>query len=166
MRPFFVVDPCHVYPTLDPARQPRDQRHGLCVLQHDADQPLLARDLKAALPHMAHVPDGLAQCGTYFVAIEDDMIVGACGWTDGPRGAEVRKLAVHPDHLRIGIAGHLLGHVHLSAHDAGHQRIRCAASLNAVPFYAALGYTQTGWVKIDTGHAGAPFDAATMERAL
>ena len=122
--------------------------------------------LKAALPHMAHVPDGLAQCGTYFVAIEDDMIVGACGWTDGPRGAEVRKLAVHPDHLRIGIAGHLLGHVHLSAHDAGHQRIRCAASLNAVPFYAALGYTQTGWVKIDTGHAGAPFDAATMERAL
>ncbi|MDG1863932.1 MAG: GNAT family N-acetyltransferase [Yoonia sp.] len=122
--------------------------------------------LKVALPHMAHVPVGLAQCGTYFVAVQDDIIVGACGWTDGPRGAEVRKLAVHPDHLRKGIARSLLTHVHGSASTAGHERIGSAASLNAVPFYCALGYKQTGWVKIDTGHEDAPFDAATMERPL
>lgn len=118
--------------------------------------------LKLALPHLSHVPDGLVQCGTYFVAVEGDLIVGACGWTDGPRGAEVRKLAVHPDHLRKGIARGLLAHVHASANDAGHERMSCAASLNAVPFYRALGYTATGWVTIDTGHADAPFDAATM----
>lgn len=122
--------------------------------------------LKLTLPHMSHVPDGLVQCGTYFVAIEAGVIVGACGWTDGPRGAEVRKLAVHPDKLRKGIARALLAHVHASASDAGHERISCAASLNAVPFYAALGYTATGWVTIDTGHADAPFDAATMAMDL
>jgi len=122
--------------------------------------------LKVALPHISHVPDGLVQCGTYFVAVEGDVIMGACGWTDGPRGAEVRKLAVHPDHLRKGIARQLLAHVHGAAHAAGHQRISTAASLNAVPFYRALGYADTGWIKIDTGHADAPFDAVTMVRDL
>ncbi len=125
-----------------------------------------AETIKVALPHMAHVPEGLAKCGTYFVAVEDEVIVGACGWTDGPQGAEVRKLAVHPDHLRKGIARRLLGHVHSSANAAGHERIRTSASLNAVPFYAALGYTQTGRIEIDTGLAGTSFDAATMVRDL
>lgn len=118
--------------------------------------------LKVALPHMSHVTDGLVQCGTYFVAVAGDEVVGACGWTDGPRGAEVRKLAVHPSHLRKGIARQLLAHVHASASEAGHERMNCAASLNAVPFYRALGYADTGWIKIDTGHADAPFDAVTM----
>lgn len=122
--------------------------------------------LKLALPHMSHVPDGLVRSGTYLVAVEDDVIFGACGWTDGPRGAELRKLAVHPDHLRQGIARQLLGRVHASAKAAGHERISTVASLNAVPFYRALGYIEKAWIKIDTGHADAPFDAVTMVRDL
>lgn len=122
--------------------------------------------LTLALPHMSHVPDDLAQCGTYFVATERAQIVGACGWTDGLRGAEVRKLAVHPDHLRKGIARRLLAHVHGSASAAGHSHISTTSSLNAVPFYAALGYADVGQTSIDTGHANAPFDAVAMMRDL
>lgn len=120
--------------------------------------------LAAALPHMANVTVGLASCGTYFVAEQDGVIVGAAGWTDGPQGAELRKVAVHPDHIRRGIARALMEHVQASARAAGQAVLHCSASLNAVPFYAALGYVETGRIVIEIGQKDMVFEAVTMHR--
>jgi GNAT superfamily N-acetyltransferase len=91
----------------------------------------------------------LLESGTWFVAVlPDNRIVGCGGWTpDRPDSGEieptlghVRHFATHPDWTGRGIGRAIHDRSRDQALAAGIVRFACYASLNAVPFYTALGF--------------------------
>ena len=85
----------------------------------------------------------LLEQGRYFVAERAGQRVGVGGWS--PDGMErdlawIRYLFVHPDHVRHGIGRRLVAVAEHAAAAAGRPRFEVWSSLNAVPFYGALGY--------------------------
>lgn len=78
--------------------------------------------------------------------------------------AELDKLYVHPDHARCGVGTALMKRVETTAADAGLGTLEIAASLNAVPFYGAMGYEiQDGVMKT---LQGIEFPCAVMDKPL
>ena len=130
-----------------------------------ADYP--ARTITAALPVMARVtPDFIAQA-RYMVWDVDGQIVGGAGWSLCDGGADVRKVAVHPDHLRMGVGRALMAAIEADARSEGqHGDLRCASSLSAVRFYEACGFVRVGVDQIETPLDGVVFDIVLLRKTL
>jgi GNAT superfamily N-acetyltransferase len=85
----------------------------------------------------------LLEEGRYFVAERAGERVGVGGWSPDSLEADlawIRYLFVHPDHVRFGIGRGLVEVAERAAAAAGRSRFEVWSSLNAVPFYRALGY--------------------------
>jgi N-acetylglutamate synthase-like GNAT family acetyltransferase len=105
--------------------------------------------LEAVLPFMTRANPALLQSGQYYVAIADDgRIVGCGGWTREAPGTtqieaglgHLRHFATHPDWLGRGIGRLIYTRCVHQARLAGVRTFECWASLNAEPFYTALGF--------------------------
>lgn len=93
----------------------------------------------------------------FVVALDDDEAVIGCGalhvmWEDL---AEVRTLAVDPNHLRRGVGSKLLQHLIEQARTLGVQRVFC------LTFETGF-FGKHGFVEID----GTPVDHAVFEQLL
>lgn len=113
-----------------------------------------AATLDAVLPLITQANPRLLAAGTYYVAVTAEEIVGCGGWTlerpgDGseegkagdPTTGHIRHFATHPDWTGQGIGRAIYDRCETAARAAGATRFQCYASRNAVPFYAAVGFT-------------------------
>jgi GNAT superfamily N-acetyltransferase len=85
----------------------------------------------------------LLEDGEFFVAEQAGERLGVGGWSPDSLEADVawiRYLFVHPDHIRQGIGRRLVEVAEAAASAARRDRFDVWSSLNAVPFYQALGY--------------------------
>jgi putative acetyltransferase len=85
----------------------------------------------------------LVEDGQFFVAEQAGERLGVGGWS--PDSLEngvawIRYLFVHPDHVRRGIGRRLVEVAEAAALNVGRSRFDVWSSVNAVPFYQALGY--------------------------
>jgi GNAT superfamily N-acetyltransferase len=105
--------------------------------------------LAAALPLMTRANPDLLESGTFYVAqTREGMIIGCGGWTRARPGsgdiepglAHIRHFATHPRHVGRGIGRAIYNRCHSEARIADMVRFECYSSLNAEPFYAAVGF--------------------------
>jgi GNAT superfamily N-acetyltransferase len=112
-----------------------------------ADYPPSA--LVLALPIISRARPELVSSGRYFVALEDERIVGAGGWSaGGPTDAATVRGVGHVRHVvtddrrtRRGIGSAIMAQVIADARVDGFEWLDCLATRTAVPFYAALGFS-------------------------
>ncbi len=123
--------------------------------------------LVTALPIIARARPELVGCGTYYLAECDDALVGAGGWTRqwSPGAAEVRHLVCDDRRVRQGIGRALMARILADAMAAGVTRLGCQATLTAVPFYQAMGFTVIGAIEVPL-RPGIVFPAVAMQRML
>ncbi len=116
--------------------------------------------LAAALPVMTRANRKLLGSGTYYVVqANDDQIVGAGGWTHDRPGtgeltpglAHIRHFATHPNHTGKGIGRTIYDQCQSAARAEGVTEFECYASLNAEPFYAALGFERVRPIEVPMG---------------
>lgn len=84
----------------------------------------------------------LIELGTLHVLVLDGEIV-ACGgwWTDKTRDrASIECIHVDPGFAREGLASRLLAIVEAEVENWGHSEVEVSATLNAMPFFTAMGY--------------------------
>jgi putative acetyltransferase len=84
----------------------------------------------------------------------DGAVIATAGWiavAEEVGTARIRKIFVHPDIARRGVASHLVRDAEARAGAAGHRRIIVRANLNAVPLYLKLGYRTLGEGGMDAG---------------
>lgn len=85
----------------------------------------------------------LLESGTFFVAERDGAIIGVAGWTADSREHDCawgRYVFVEPAAAGRGVGRSLMDEVEASTRAAGRPRLQLWSSLNAVPFYRAIGY--------------------------
>jgi len=130
--------------------------------------------LKQALPLMIRANPSLIASGRYHVALGDaGDIIASGGWSLERPGsgdvvpglAHIRHFAVHPGHLRRGLARAIFERCHMEAAAAGAERFECYASLNAAPFYAALGFQEIGPFPVEL-RPGLIFPSLLMVRPI
>jgi GNAT superfamily N-acetyltransferase len=139
--------------------------------------PLLSADyppsvLVTALPRMARAQPRLLASGRYFVALLDDRVVGAGGWSHEPPGpgaleagtGHVRHVATDARQVRQGVGRAVLRAIEDQARGEGVRRLACLSTKTAEPFYAALGFRRLGPVTLSFG--GVDFPAVGMMRDL
>jgi len=80
---------------------------------------------------------GLLESRQVFVALDDERVVATASLADDV----VRSVFVLPEMQGRGVGKALMRYIEGVARAAGVQLLRVPASLTAVPFYAALGYT-------------------------
>ncbi|MEO8739579.1 MAG: GNAT family N-acetyltransferase [Casimicrobiaceae bacterium] len=133
--------------------------------------PLSTRALQAAYYSPAQIEGALGSVfavdrqliddGTYFVALDGDVIVGCGGWSrrktlyGGDRGraagtdtlldpgrdaARIRAFFVHPQWARRGIGRQVLRACEVAAAAARFRSLELVATLAGEPLYAAAGY--------------------------
>jgi len=100
-------------------------------------------------PDLANVVESFVGVGGDFVVAElDGHLVGMAGYKpNGDGTATVLRVRVHPACRRKGIGAALMGEVERSATHAGFRKLVLDTADNqpeAVAFYKALGYTETG----------------------
>lgn len=126
--------------------------YGQLLKQHYA-----AAILDAALPALLQTAPRLLNSGTFFVAeTGGGEIIAAGGWTQatpfggvGPREiGHMRRVAVHPDHVRRGIGSVLVEHILDNARLTGVERMCCLSTLTAREFYEAHGFSASGDVDL------------------
>ena len=81
-------------------------------------------------------------------------VIATTGWIavpDEAGTARIRKVFVHPDLARRGIASHLIRHAEARAEAAGYGRLIVRANINAVPLYRKLGYRTLREGEMDAG---------------
>lgn len=98
-----------------------------------------------------------------FVAEADGDVVGFAELDAGE--AAVEKVYVHPGHAGDGVGTALLSRVESAAADRGLAELSVVSSLNAVPFYEAVGYEQVGETA-KTVAGDVEFPCAVFERTL
>ena len=108
-----------------------------------------------------HLPAIVAK--DFFVATTDATIVGFSEFD--AVSEEVSAVYVDPAFVRRGIGGRLLDAAEDAARGHGTSRVHLHASLNAVPFYLARGYTLGPYGTIPL-RAGGTLRCAFMHRAL
>ncbi|WP_458094678.1 GNAT family N-acetyltransferase [Roseomonas sp. WA12] len=99
--------------------------------------------LVPAYTTMLHAPDYPPEvlASDIWVAVHDETLLGSGGWLPQPDGtARIRKVFVHPDAARQGLATRLVRAAEDRARAAGHSRFVLRAYLGAVPLYESLGY--------------------------
>lgn len=79
----------------------------------------------------------------FYVAVQQDRVVGTIiAGFDGVRGW-IHRLAVHPQFRRQGLASHLMRHAERGLKEIGCPKINLqvrASNLDVLAFYRALGY--------------------------
>ncbi|NDV02469.1 GNAT family N-acetyltransferase [Pseudoroseicyclus tamaricis] len=107
-----------------------------------------------AVPYISRAQPALVTSGRYYVAEEAGRILGAGGWSGGEAGrGDVRHVAVDASAAGRGIGRALMERSIAAARDAGVTRLNCTATLNAVPFYEAVGFRALGPTSVRLGPA-------------
>ncbi len=128
--------------------------------------------LARALPPMLRANPGLLASGTYYLATTSEGLhVGCGGWTrekPGTTQAEpgighLRHFAVRAGWDGNGIGRRIYRHCETSARAAGITCFEVFATLNATPFYAALGFAKIDDIVVSLG-PGIPFPSVLMRR--
>ncbi|WP_368187007.1 GNAT family N-acetyltransferase [Aestuariibius sp. HNIBRBA575] len=122
---------------------------------------LLAPDYRAdllakALPIISRANPELLSSGTYFVAHQDGQLLGAGGWSRGlpgggaalPDRGNIRHLVTAETVVRQGVGRALMQHILADAKRAGMGWMHCIATLTAVPFYHAMGFSDIGAIDV------------------
>lgn len=129
--------------------------------------------LVTAIPLISQAQPRLLASGTYYVVLEDDVIVGAGGWSramPGRAGEEVGHVGhvrhVVTDHrcVRRGIGRRLMERIFVESEGAGVTRLECYATTMAVPFYASLGFATVGPINVPL-RPGIDLPAVHMRRS-
>ncbi|MBA1145887.1 GNAT family N-acetyltransferase [Ectothiorhodospiraceae bacterium WFHF3C12] len=111
-----------------------------------------AEVLKLALPAMTRANERLLRSGSFYLAEGGGEVIGCGGWTaerpdDGavePGLAHIRHFSTRPDWGRRGVGRRIFEACMAQARGEGIRVFECYASLNAVAFYAALGFRALG----------------------
>ena len=105
--------------------------------------------LAVALPALTTANRALLASGTFYLAENaSGRLVGCGGWTHQRPGtgereegiAHIRHFATHPDWSGRGVGRLIYDHCEGQAREAGVKLFDCYSTLNAQPFYAALGF--------------------------
>ena len=111
------------------------------LLKHDYAPSVLV----TALPIISRAQPKLVTCGTYYGAFDGSDLIGAGGWTfrDGQPGpiARIRHVVTDHNRLREGIGSALMSRVFEESRAGGVRQLTCEATLTAVPFYKANGFS-------------------------
>jgi N-acetylglutamate synthase-like GNAT family acetyltransferase len=138
------------------------------LMKESYDAALLER----VLPAMTKANPVLLSSGTYYVAICDTNIVACGGWTAQkpgtgevvPKLGHIRHLATHPGWVRQGIGKAIYGMCECQAIAAGIDTFEVFASINAFPFYAAIGFDMVRKLEVAMGDGNLPI--ALMTKSL
>jgi GNAT superfamily N-acetyltransferase len=133
------------------------------------DPALLAR----ALPLITRPQPALLASGTYFIAEAEGKPAACGGWTLAAPGtrrvepgiAHIRHFATAPAWTGRGIGRRLYERCESDALAAGVRLFHCFSSVNAEPFYAALGFRRIGAIEVPLGR-GLLFPSIHMSRAI
>lgn len=124
--------------------------------------------LVTALPIIARAQPKLLSCGTYYVVVEERLVLGAGGWTpdrtDRTLG-HIRHVATDDRAVRRGVGRMLMEHCFETARAAGVTRMECWATLTAERFYQACGFETVGPMDV-TLEGGISFPSLRMLRDL
>ena len=113
--------------------------------------------LERALPLMTRANPKLLSSGTYFIARWDgEMAVGCGGWTPERPGTtevepgigHIRHFATRADHTGRGIGRRIFDRCEAQACAERIAIFECYASVNAVPFYTALGFAAVEEIEV------------------
>lgn len=129
--------------------------------------------LRRAIPLITKPNRTLLGSGRYYIAERGDETVGCGGWSfEEPGGtliepgiAHIRHFAVAAAHVRRGAGRALFSRCEADAREHGIRRFKCFSSLNAVKFYAALGFQQCGRINVQMP-AGLTFPSYLMEKQI
>lgn len=124
--------------------------------------------LVTALPVISRARPELMVCGTYYVAEEAGVILGAGGWTPDAKDVafgHVRHVVTDDRALRRGIGRALLERSFDEARNAGVTRLECWSTLTAERFYHSVGFVTVGPMDV-TLAGGIKFPSIRMSRAL
>ena len=124
--------------------------------------------LVSALPLIARAQPDLLVCGTYYVAMEGDVLLGAGGWTPDrklPDLGHIRHVVTDDRALRRGVGRAVLRRCFDDARAAGILRLECWATRTAEAFYQALGFVTLGPIDVPLG-PGILFPSIRMQRDL
>ncbi|MEM7318224.1 MAG: GNAT family N-acetyltransferase [Pseudomonadota bacterium] len=124
--------------------------------------------LVTALPIISRAQPELLGCGTYYVAEEGLVILGAGGWTrDRSRHdlGHIRHVVTDDRALRRGIGRAILSHALETARKQGVAEMICWSTLTAEPFYAAMGFLSEGPMDVAL-QPGISFPAIRMRQRL
>ena len=133
-----------------------------------------AEVLERALPMLTRPNELLLASGRFFLVGEASGRALACGgWSDGSPWpgrsvaghAHIRHFATHPDRTGEGLGRMIFERCLAGARGAGMNALDCYSSLNAEPFYAALGFLPVERVEIPLG-ASLRFPAVLMRREI
>ena len=123
-------------------------------------RPAYGEALSAVLDALVRANPDLLGSGSYYVAESaHGCVVGAGGWTrerpdDGavePSHAHLRHFATHPHWCRRGVARLIYERCEVRAREAGIRCLECYSSLNAVAFYAAVGFESVARIDVPLG---------------
>ena len=130
--------------------------------------------LSTALPVITRAQPALVASGTYWVGERAGQVLAVGGWTQAAPGradavveglGHVRHVAVHPKAGGQGLGRALMGAVMAQARAQGMRRLRAWSTLNAVPFYRALGFEDPQPLSVLLG-GGTVLPSMQLERAL
>lgn len=131
--------------------------------------------LAAALPLMTRANPALLASGTYLAAVSDGGdVVGCGGWNPERPGADatiegglghIRHFGTDPEWARQGVGRAIMATCIETARESGVQRLECLASLNAIKFYSAMGFVETGHRVVLLGGT-IPFPSIEMQRLV
>ncbi|MHA7874064.1 GNAT family N-acetyltransferase [Roseivivax sp.] len=109
-----------------------------------------------ALPVIGRAQPELLRSGSFFLVLRGALLVGAGGWTQAAPGSgartpgvgHVRHVVTHHNYQRQGIGRRLLDYIIGHAQGQGMRELSCVSTLNAEPFYAAMGFERQGPVTV------------------
>jgi GNAT superfamily N-acetyltransferase len=143
------------------------------------------RQIEAAIRYVFGVDSQLISDGTYYVAVEDDRIVGCGGWSwrrtlyggdQRPMGAggvlnpavdaaRIRAFFVAGSHARHGVGARILAASIDAARAMGFSRLELMSTLPGIPFYRKSGFREVQPV-LDTLPDGTALEFVLMVRAV
>ena len=130
--------------------------------------------LAVALPALVIANPALLACGTFYVAENaNGKLVGCGGWTHERPGsgemvegiAHIRHFAIHPDRRGQGIGRVIYDHCEYQARQARVKTFDCYSTLNAQPFYAAMGFRTVSTIELML-RGTIKFPAVLMRRSI